>query len=246
MTTKELKKVIQDVLKKGWVNDTRSNNRDGGAGNTLEDLLGVAENNLREADFHGYELKSHRELNSSVITLFSKSPTFPDKANTILKDTYGEIRSNSTKKKLYASIFGHEYRKIYGKYDIKISVEDEKEKVYIDFNDNISGHNKFGWTYNELKEASKKLNNLVYLDYEENLGSNTRKFKFNKAKLFLGFNFNKFIDELKKGNIQFDIRIGEYGHNTKNAGRTHDHGSGFRIKPSKLSSIYDSFEEINI
>jgi hypothetical protein len=41
----------------------------------------------------------------------------------------------------------------------------------------------------------------------------------------------------------FDIRIGAYKVGDKR-GRTHDHGSGFRIKRSNLSLLYMSEENL--
>ena len=62
MTTEEVRTIV-DLLKeatKNYIPSTKQNNRDGGFGNTLEDLFGVQENNLQQADWNGIELKSHR------------------------------------------------------------------------------------------------------------------------------------------------------------------------------------------
>ena len=90
----------------GFVKSNRINNRDGGIGNTFEDYLGVSENNLRDPDFEGFEVKTQRQITSSYITLFSKSPSFPKGANAILKEKFGEVRDENFPdlKKLYASI----------------------------------------------------------------------------------------------------------------------------------------------
>ena len=59
----------------GWVNSARPGN-DGGVGNTLENLLGIEENNFPIPDLGIFELKS-RSLNSvSNVTLFHMEP-FP-------------------------------------------------------------------------------------------------------------------------------------------------------------------------
>jgi hypothetical protein len=39
-------------------------------GNTLEDLLGIVENNLPTPDIEGWELKCQRLVTSSLLTLF--------------------------------------------------------------------------------------------------------------------------------------------------------------------------------
>ncbi len=52
----KLKKEFNRIKKMGFVDCTRPNNIDGGIGNTFEDLLGVEENNKKEADFKGFEV----------------------------------------------------------------------------------------------------------------------------------------------------------------------------------------------
>ena len=50
---------------------------DGALGNTFESLLGVAENNLRDADFEGWECKSQRKHTKSASSLFTCKPDYP-------------------------------------------------------------------------------------------------------------------------------------------------------------------------
>ncbi len=59
---KEYRK-IQDM---GWVTTHRPGNT--GIGKTLEDLLGIAENNFQEPDFGEYELKASRVNNIPLRT----------------------------------------------------------------------------------------------------------------------------------------------------------------------------------
>jgi hypothetical protein len=59
-----------------WHQGTRQGN-DGNHGNTLEDLLGVPENNLSIPDFGDFEIKTYKEESGSLITLFHKEPNPP-------------------------------------------------------------------------------------------------------------------------------------------------------------------------
>lgn len=81
----KLKKEFDRIKKLGFVECTRPNNKDGGIGNTFEDLLGVAENKKKKADFKGFEIKSKRLYNSSYVSLFTKSPDNPKRANSYLR-----------------------------------------------------------------------------------------------------------------------------------------------------------------
>ena len=71
----ELTTRLVKVRDMGWILSHRPGNT-GAAGNTLEDLLGVKENNFRAPDYGEYELKTHRKgrRGSSYLTLFHQEP----------------------------------------------------------------------------------------------------------------------------------------------------------------------------
>ena len=58
----------------GWVKNARPGNA-GGVGNTLEDLLGIEENNLPIPNAAEWELKCQRANTSSLTTLFHMEPS---------------------------------------------------------------------------------------------------------------------------------------------------------------------------
>lgn len=64
-------------------------------------------------------------------------------------------------------------------------------------------------------------------------------FYFNEAWLLSGFSFDNFLKLLREGTILVDIRIGQYLD-----GRTHDHGTGFRVFPDKLDLCFSHRERI--
>lgn len=70
----------------GWVKTHRAGRT--GIGKTLEDLLGIVENNIQGPDFGDYELKSARKNSNSMLTLITKSPD-TKAANSVLRLTYG-------------------------------------------------------------------------------------------------------------------------------------------------------------
>lgn len=63
---------FKKIKEMGWVKTHRSGTT--GIGKTLEDLLGVKENNIQGPDFGIYELKSKRINAQSMLTLITKSP----------------------------------------------------------------------------------------------------------------------------------------------------------------------------
>lgn len=243
-------KIIEEFIRirnLGFVPSNRPNNKDGGIGNTFEDHLGVKENNLKDPDFEGFEVKSQREFNSSHITLFSKSPSYPRRANALLKDRYGEARDSEfpNLKKLYASIFGHRDSHVYEKYLMRLAVNREVSKLILNISDlsKTNIYNDVYWNFDSLMRASTKMSSLFIVFAEEKRIDGIRKYHYKKAKIFLNFDFNKFLDEIESGGIMFDLRMGVYN-SGKYYGKPHDHGSGFRIKKENIKNLFQ--EEITI
>jgi hypothetical protein len=65
---------LQKIANQGWISSARAGNH-GGVGNTLEDLLGIAENNLPIPNAAEWELKTQRTGTTSLITLFHSEPS---------------------------------------------------------------------------------------------------------------------------------------------------------------------------
>ena len=70
-----------------WHKGTRPGN-DGNQGNTLEDLLGVPENNLSIPDFGIFELKTQRVESGSRVSLVHKEP-YPPKSTPEIVQSVG-------------------------------------------------------------------------------------------------------------------------------------------------------------
>lgn len=248
--TKQLKKLKEEfsrIKKLGYVPNSRLSNKDGGIGNTFEDHLGVVENNLRDPDFNGFEIKSKRDLSESFLSLFSKSPTNPKKgANKILRETFGEVRSEDDMglKKLYASIYANNWGLVYDKYHMKLNIDREREILALhikDLNKTLI-HTETHYDFSVLeKTALKKFNKLFIVTADVKKIDMIEHYHFTKAEIFIGLDFNKFLTELENGTIRLDLRIGVNKRvGGKSFGKTHDHGSGFRIKKDRIESIFNS------
>ncbi|MBU0744574.1 MAG: MvaI/BcnI restriction endonuclease family protein, partial [Gammaproteobacteria bacterium] len=65
---------LQEIRQMGWIKNEWPGNT-GGIGNTLEDLLGIEENNLPIPNAAEWELKCHRLKSTSLVTLFHLEPS---------------------------------------------------------------------------------------------------------------------------------------------------------------------------
>lgn len=247
MTNKE--KIIEAFYKVkalGWIKSHRSNNT--GIGKTFEDCIGVVENNLNEPDLFGFEIKAHREESSSYVTLFTKSPSFPKKgANAYLKDKFGETNLEGIKK-LHTSIFANDFNSFMGKYSFRLINRPAEQKIYIGVY-SIGGAKELDcsvyYTYEDIKVALRnKLHSLFYVRAQRKHNEDkTESFFFDSATIYSSPSIDKFLQMLDEGEIMYDIRMGSYG-SGPNIGKSHDHGSGFRIKEHNIIKLYQVKEDI--
>jgi len=73
-TKQKLIEKLKEISVKGWIPNARRGNA-GGIGNTLEDLLGIKENNLPIPNAAEWELKAQRLNSTSLTTLFHIEPS---------------------------------------------------------------------------------------------------------------------------------------------------------------------------
>lgn len=214
------------IVEMGWISTHRSGPT--GIGKTLEDLLGIPENNIDGPDFGDYELKSCRLNSNSMLTMFTKTPQPRGAANT-LRMTFGYSSDayDNDEKVLHSTLSANRFVPIYQTghslkincSDTKISIiaEDEKEYAF--------------WTKDSLQKSfeNKYKNKLIYAKAFSQGKGISEQFKFIEAYELSGFNYEAFVSLLEQGKIYIDLRIGQYHGGVKN-GQTHDHGTGFRIK----------------
>ena len=98
-TKESLIESLKKIRSLGWVKNGRHGNV-GGVGNTLEDLLGLKENNLPLPNAAEWELKCQRLKTTSLVTLFhmEPSPTAFKFVPSILLPKYGWAHKEAGKK----------------------------------------------------------------------------------------------------------------------------------------------------
>lgn len=224
---KELIRNLKKIKKMGWIKTHRSGTT--GVGKTLEDLLGIKENNVPGPNGEMIELKSARKNVSSMLTLFTKSP-LPQNANFSLLKKFGYPSKNRKGiKRLETTVNAVEYNHIKGGIGFKIDTKSNAIAL-IDKNRTRLCY----WDKEILKNTfERKLPNLLYVKAESRGESKHEEFWYNEAWILNGFSFNNFIRLLKEGIILIDIRIGQYPD-----GRIHDHGTAFRVFPDKLDLCF--------
>lgn len=230
------------AIKDKWVLSNRTH--DTGIGKTFEDLIGIVENNNFLADYKGVlELKSGRELSQSMVTIFTKAPTFPKRVNTILREKYGQPDAEAEgMKTLHTTVSAVNFNTFINKLGFKLEVDEANKRILLiikDLQTNKIEDIEIYYTFEQLKKViEKKCKYIAHISAENKKENGKEFFKFNRAVLLSGLTFERFIDCIKKGLIVYDIRLGVYRTGEKK-GKTHDHGSGFRILKNNLNQVFE-------
>lgn len=220
----------------GWITTHRSGPT--GIGKTLEDLLEIPENNLGEPDFGDYELKSCRLNSQSMLTMFTKTSQ-PPRSNTYLRKKYGYASSayDNDKKVLHCTLTAAHFVPI-ADTGRKLKIVCDKEKISIA--SDLEIENVF-WNKEALHKTFEKKykNKFVYAKAESRGSGAKEEFYYSEAYEVSGFDYNAMITLLEQGKIFVDLRIGQYPD-----GRTHDHGTGFRIRESDQYLLFKTINRI--
>lgn len=246
-----LRDKLEEIKRMGWIRNQRPGNA-GGVGNTLEDLLDVAENNLQLPDFGAWELKSQRAETGSLLTLFHTEPK-PRAARIVpqillLKYGWPHQEAGTTYPQNERSFRQTINATAYSDRGFRVNVDYDSQTVFISFDycriddrhaewrldvKNMVGTgdvspNPF-WTFHDIEEKlSTKLNNLMYVRADTKVDGGEEFFKYNQIEAYIDPTLERFLALMEEGSIyvDFDARTG------------HNHGTKFRIRPSSKTNLY--------
>lgn len=251
-----IKKLIK-IKRKGWIPNARHGNA-GGIGNTLEDLLGIQENNLPIPNAAEWELKCQRKGSSSLTTLFhmEPSPRAVRFVPAVLLPQYGwkhelaGTKYSETEMSFRQTIHGLK-RSDRG---FCVTIDKQAQKVLISFHalsvdqrhqDWLNSvKNRIGlselnpqpyWGFDDLfHKAGTKLLNCFYVQADVKRESGREYYHYNTIMILRKFSLDKFISAIEEGIIliDFDARTG------------HNHGTKFRIRQGNWDRLYNYVETI--
>lgn len=228
-TLTQIKKALQELSEKGWIKSNRSHNT--GIGKTLEDYLGITENNIAMPDFGVMELKSQRLNTLSMITLFTKSPE--GITNAEIRKRFGYPDPEFPKIKiLHQTIFDGKKNRM----GFQATIDEKQGKLLILKNGKLLGH--YSLLFLRQKAVEKIGNGLILVRAETKKIRGHEYFHYRDAHLLKEIDPTKFITHSK-----YDIRLGVY-HSGKNTGKPHDHGSAFRLTEKALPLLFKIHKKI--
>lgn len=244
---------FHEITAMGFVANGRHGNA-GGIGNTLEDLLGIEENNLPIPNAAEWELKAQRLNSGSLTTLFhiEPSPRAIRFVPQILLPHYGwahqedgkkypvgemsyrqTIHGNSRSDRGFKVVIDRIEKKILISFDAK-SV-DPKHAEWLSGVEKRIGLNELDpqpyWGFDDLEhKAGTKLLNTFYVQAEVKKIDGAEFYHYTKVTMLQKFKFEGFLQALEEGNIlvDFDARTG------------HNHGTKFRMRQNCLPMLYET------
>ncbi len=251
-TKESLIEKLKEIAQRGFIPNARSGNH-GGIGNTLEDLLGIEENNLPMPNAAEWELKTQRLKTSALNTLFhmEPSPRAIKFVPSILLPKYGWKHKEAGKK--YPKTEMSFRQTIHGNSrsdrGFRVEINRRSKKVLISFDSNAvtekheewlkSVKERVGstkeldpqpyWGFEDLKhKIGSKLHNCFFVQAEVKRIDGKEHYRYCKVQMLQSLNFDGFLNELEEGNVlvDFDARTG------------HNHGTKFRLRRSKYPSLY--------
>lgn len=232
LTITTLKNKLEKIKRLKSIYTHRKN--DTGIGKTLEDLLGIKENNFRIPDIGEIELKAKRLDSESMLTIATKAPK-PKGVNKVLFSNY-KYKDRKGCYCLHSTVYGTRYNN----RGFKIVLEEDK--IILKNQKNIETYWPMSIFYDVLKSKSNK----ILLVFAETIGkwkTKGEQFHFTKAYLLSNLNIRKFKTAIRNGKLKVDIRIGVY-RSGKLKGRYHDHGTGFRISSRDFLDLYDNYKQV--
>lgn len=245
-----LQNKLEEIKQRGWIVNTARHGNHGGAGNLLEDLLEVIENNLALPDFGVWELKtSRRRAGTALVTLFHSEPATRPFIPKLLRE-YGWPhqeaggRYPSNEKSFRSTTYGNRYTD----RGMTVKVDRTQEKVFFVFEPSELQPNQNEWkqqlidtgfftpfnptpywTFETIQEKlDGKLKNTIMMQVDSKIEDGKEFYRFDKFDAFIDPDIDKFLRLLESGGIAIDV----------DARTGHNHGTKFRIKKNLMFDLY--------
>lgn len=229
LSLEEIKEKLSQIKSLGYVKTLRKGPT--GIGHTLEQLLGIEENNISVPDLGDIELKAQRERHTGLTTLF----TFNRKAwkmkplEAIRK--YGSLDRDGRQGLYYTMGLKPNSAGLF------LFVEEDSVSVR-----SIDGSLVAEWELGEIERRfNKKAKNLLLVKAKVEERDGIEHFLFNRAKLLSGGATKSIIkNQFEAEQLLLDLRLHDQGTGARN------HGTGFRMNAKDLENFYQNVEEIEL
>jgi len=248
----ELVQRLSEIRERGWITLTsHRQDKDGGLGNTLEDLLHILENNIPIADYGEFELKTHRTSSNSLISLFRFEP-LPGRVIPRLLINYGwqipkygpmerslriDIDAAGFSERGFVARINDELKRVELHFDSTKVPDTVDYRSWLEEVRRRTGLSDLEpvpyWTFDGLEnKVRQKIKNMVYVSMDTSAEGGKQKTRIARAQLLQGADLSRLLDGIEKGWLQIEF----------NARTHHNHGTGFRTWERNWPDLYSSSE----
>ena len=254
----EIIKKLKGISQRGWIKNARPGNV-GGVGNTLEDLLGIEENNLPIPNAAEWELKCQRSNSSSLTTLFhmEPSPRALKFVPCIFLLKYGWLHEleGAAHPKNEMSFRQTIHGRSRSDRGFMVKIDRDQKKVLISFDSKTVDKRHAAWLATVRKrvglgeldpqpywgfddlfhKAGTKLLNCFYVRAKVKREKDTELFMYEKILMLQKFSLDKFLAGLEDASLLVDF----------DARTHHNHGTKFRLRQDHLPDLYEQVTAIS-
>ncbi len=256
-TKNELIDALREIRDMGWIKNQRPGN-DGGVGNTLEDLLGIDENNLPIPNSAEWELKAQRGESTSLTTLLHNepSPTAMRFVSNILLPKYGwrhqkagsvypeselsfrqTINGLSRTDRGFGIVVNEDHRRIEVTFDYRYV--DPRHSEWLESVRRRAGLGELTpqpyWGFDDLFHTlGTKLINCFYVKAQSKIIRGEEYFLYSDIMILQQFSIDRFLKAVQGGFVcvDFDARSG------------HNHGTKMRLRQNYIPHLYNTATRI--
>lgn len=258
-TKRTLSQALIDIKNIGWIPNTTGKHGDGVPGDILEALLGVPRNNLPIADASGWELKTHRNGSTSMVSLSHKEMKSDAVSRGVVPKMmlpiFGWPHQNAgtlypiTEQSLRTDVVGDRWN-VRG---FRLRVDPDEQRVYVTFDPAEVDPIYLFWAtdvqdrlrlipysdpYYDFSDfymtIGRKFLNCFFVKCDEAMINNVQHFRYTEAYILQDVDVRSFMRGIENGDvkIEFDARTG------------HNHGTKMRMSENDIPDVYRNVTRI--
>ena len=237
---KQLYYKYKRIQEKGWIKSLRKGST--GVGYTFETLMNKKEDNLREPDYNGIEIKTMKYFSKKKIHLFNATPIGKDGSaikNILQKLGYPD-KENPQYIVFNVNLNTQHFTQLAYKR-IKIWVNWKEKRI------ELIAYNMFGfkinieafWTFELLENAlNTKLKKLAIIKACSKKIKGEEYYLYSGISLYKLKDFETFLKLIDNGIIEITFKIGLWRNNER-FGMIHDRGTNFSILEKDIPLLFE-------
>lgn len=222
--------IFESIKNLGYVQTLRSGST--GVGYTFETLAGIKENNSREADYRGIEIKTFRAKDSSLRNskkqdLFLKEPVWCDGLNAVDRIlNYGYLDPDN-RQALYSTA-----KSSINTHGLSVEPSADGKALQLRYKGVVVA----SWSREAIQQRlSEKLSELVIISAKTRGAGASEEFHYQTLMHCKDPSVGAFFDLARSGSVLIEIRM-----HIASGGKCRNHGTSFRILMRDLGSLFNS------